>query len=71
MADLEKHVVTHGDNEEYKGSMGSQDNFDELTPEEAKRVIRKLDGRLVVTTGLMYCISLMDRTNLSNAAVAG
>jgi hypothetical protein len=26
---------------------------------------------LILTTGVMYCVSLMDRTNLSAAAIAG
>lgn len=44
---------------------------DEFTPEEKKKIIRRIDLRLVTMTGLAYCISLMDRTNLSMAAVAG
>ncbi|RMD40833.1 hypothetical protein DV735_g4317, partial [Chaetothyriales sp. CBS 134920] len=42
-----------------------------FTPEEQKKIIRKIDVRLVLTLGLMYCVSLMDRTNLGIAAVAG
>ncbi|KAK5116386.1 hypothetical protein LTR62_007933 [Meristemomyces frigidus] len=42
-----------------------------LTPEEQKKVIRRIDIRLVLTLGFMYCVSLMDRTNLGIAAVAG
>lgn len=34
-----------------------------LTPEEQKKVIRRIDIRLVLTLGFMYCVSLMDRTN--------
>lgn len=44
---------------------------EEFSPEEQKRIIRRIDLRLVTMTGLAYCISLMDRTNLSMAAVAG
>lgn len=44
---------------------------EEFTAEEQKRIIRRVDLRLVTMTGLAYCISLMDRTNLSMAAVAG
>lgn len=48
------------------------DDFDEeFTPEEQKKIIRRIDLRLVTMTGLAYCISLMDRTNLSAAAIAG
>lgn len=42
--------------------------FDEA---EQKRIVRRIDFRLVTLVGLMYCVSLMDRTNLSNAAIAG
>jgi hypothetical protein len=38
-------------------------NIDALTPEEQKKVIRRIDRRLVLTLGGMYCVSLMDRTN--------
>jgi hypothetical protein len=44
---------------------------EEFTPEEQKKIIRRIDLRLVTMTGLAYCVSLMDRTNLSMAAVAG
>lgn len=47
------------------------DEDEEFTPEEQKKIIRRVDLRLVTMTGLAYCISLMDRTNLSMAAVAG
>jgi sugar phosphate permease len=43
----------------------------EFTPKEQSKIIHRVDRRLVTTTGFMYCISLMDRTNLSNAAIAG
>lgn len=49
----------------------STDEDEEFTPEEQKRIIRRIDLRLVTMAGLAYCISLMDRTNLSMAAVAG
>lgn len=41
------------------------------TLDEQKAIIRRVDRRLVVTIGLMYCISLMDRINMSNANIAG
>lgn len=42
-----------------------------FTPEQQRGIIRRVDRRLVVTVGLMYCVSLMDRTNMSNATIAG
>lgn len=38
---------------------------------EARRIRRKIDFRLVLALGLMYGMSLMDRSNLPNAAIAG
>lgn len=42
-----------------------------FTEKEQKSIIRRIDRRLVLTLGFMYCVSLMDRTNLGLAAVAG
>merc|ERR1712230_170535 len=50
---------------------GHNDIDPEFSPDEERRIVRRIDRRLIVTCGLMYCISLMDRTNLSNAAIAG
>lgn len=51
---------------------GSNDPIlDRFTDAEIKRIVRKVDIRLVPLCGLMYCVSLLDRTNLSNAAIAG
>ncbi|KAI2913198.1 hypothetical protein CBS147343_4417 [Aspergillus niger] len=47
------------------------DYDEEFTPAEQRRIIHRVDRRLVTMAGLAYCISLMDRTNLSMAAVAG
>lgn len=44
---------------------------EEFSPEEQKRIIRRIDRRLVVTLGVLYCVSLMDRTNLGAAVIAG
>lgn len=38
--------------------------LDYFGPEDHKRIKRKIDRRLVLTLGLMYCVSLMDRTNM-------
>lgn len=47
------------------------ESLDFLTPKEQKRLMRRIDARLVVTLGCLYCISLLDRTNLGAASVAG
>lgn len=43
----------------------------ELTPQEQRRVIRRVDARLIVMLGFLHTVSLIDRGNLSTAAVAG
>lgn len=45
--------------------------IDAFTPAEQKKIIRRIDRRLVTTLGVLYCASLMDRTNLGAAAIAG
>lgn len=42
-----------------------------FTAKEQKSIVRRIDRRLVLTLGSLYCISLMDRTNLGAATVAG
>ncbi|KAH7309515.1 major facilitator superfamily transporter [Stachybotrys elegans] len=49
----------------------TQDVDHGLTPAEQRHIIRRIDKRLVVMLGAMYCVSLMDRTNMSAAAIAG
>jgi hypothetical protein len=67
----------HGVNyEEYQTGTpdyGSQDVpiVPDFTAKEQARILRKIDIRLVVLVGFMYCVSLMDRTNLGNAKTAG
>ncbi|KAK4143042.1 general substrate transporter [Dichotomopilus funicola] len=52
------------------GDATTADDFG-FTPEEQKKIIRRVDRRLVLTVGAMYCISLMDRTNLGAVNIAG
>lgn len=52
-------------------SVAAVDDEFGITPEEKKRIIRHVDRRLVLTIGAMYCVSLMDRTNLGAANIAG
>ncbi|KAL4902729.1 hypothetical protein BDW74DRAFT_186690 [Aspergillus multicolor] len=54
-----------------RAALNDIDYDEEFSPEEQRKIIRRIDLRLVTITGLAYCVSLMDRTNLSMAAVAG
>ena len=47
------------------------DDDEEYTVPEQRRIIRKVDLRLLILLGLMQCVSFIDRSNVSNAAVAG
>lgn len=47
------------------------DILDGVTPAELRGIVRRIDRRLVVTLGILYCVSLMDRSNLGGAAIAG
>jgi sugar phosphate permease len=42
-----------------------------FTKQEQKRILRHVDRRLVLTCGLLFCICLMDRTNLGIAVLSG
>ncbi|CAK7204200.1 hypothetical protein SEUCBS139899_006954 [Sporothrix eucalyptigena] len=45
--------------------------LNEFSPQEQRCIIRYIDRRLVVTIGFMYCVSLIDLTNLGYANIAG
>ncbi|CAH0055902.1 unnamed protein product [Clonostachys solani] len=42
-----------------------------FTIPEQNNIIRRIDRRLVVTIGVLYCVSLLDRNNMSAASIAG
>jgi hypothetical protein len=44
---------------------------EEYTYAEQRKIVHRVDRRLVTMCGAAYCISLMDRTNVSAAAIAG
>lgn len=68
--DLEK---KHIDEMERTGSEeeSTDSRLTEFTPAEQKKIIHRVDRRLVTTLGVLYCASLMDRTNLGAANIAG
>ncbi|KAH8894801.1 MFS general substrate transporter [Thozetella sp. PMI_491] len=47
------------------------DDDEEYTLPEQRKIIHKVDRRLLVLLGLMQAVSFIDRANVSNAAVAG
>jgi hypothetical protein len=60
-----------GDPHRIKSAGDISDIDSEFTFEEQKHIMRRLDRRLITTVGFMYCISLIDRTNLGAAIIAG
>lgn len=69
--DHEKAELDVGQLEQQKTYQSDVIDDDDVSEQEGKRIIWRVDRRLVVLVGVLYCISLMDRTNLSAAAVAG
>ena len=61
----------HHDEGSGPASPGAQHNPFGIDEAHQKRVIRRIDIRLLPILGLMYSISLVDRTNLGLALVAG
>ena len=66
--------VVHTDEASGKGSdkaIKPHPNEWGFSDKEQKSIIHRIDRRLVVTVGVLYCVSLMDRTNLAAAIIAG
>jgi MFS family permease len=63
----------HGVEDPTKKDVADEENENPhgMTAERMRRVRRKADFRLLPALGLMYGISLMDRKNVANAAIAG
>ena len=73
---FEKSRPTHDELEravskESDSHLSDLSHIEQFTPEEQKKIIRRIDRRLVLTCGFLYCVSLMDRTNLGIASVGG
>jgi hypothetical protein len=63
--------IEHAASDTERSSQEGEEDAIILSPEEQKSLIWRIDRRLVSMAGLMYCISLMDRTNLGSAVIAG
>lgn len=75
-SDIEKHGSEHIENPleptYTKASETINDaRINRYTPEEQRKIVHRVDRRLVLTLGVLYCCSLVDRTNLSSANIAG
>ncbi|KAJ5263714.1 hypothetical protein N7478_011319 [Penicillium angulare] len=63
--------VTNNDDKADSFIQQDPDADEEFTIAEQRKIIRKVDRRLLVLLGLMQAVSFLDRANISNAAVAG
>ncbi|KAJ5793190.1 phthalate transporter [Penicillium pulvis] len=65
--------MDHKEDIEYVESQSPPAVDDDLgfTPREQRHIIHKIDRRLILGLGLLFAASLIDRTNLGNAAIAG
>lgn len=68
---IEKNYPSAENIEKTTGDVSHDERITAFTPKQARAIVRKIDARLVLTLGVMYCISLLDRTNLGAASVAG
>lgn len=86
MADIEKHSIgenekgspsQHVDDSSQNGAATNYgakeaaEHFAPPTAEEEAAVIRKLDWRLIPLVFFLYMLSVLDRSNLGNARIAG
>lgn len=70
--DVEKHPPSeYIDHEEKVDGKTEVSAFVPPTPAEERAVIRKLDYRLIPLVFLLYMLSVLDRSNLGNARLAG
>ncbi|KAF2143735.1 uncharacterized protein K452DRAFT_224230 [Aplosporella prunicola CBS 121167] len=53
------------------GAAGAAEDFELYTPDEERRVLRKLDRKLVLFMAGLYMLSFLDRSNIGNARIAG
>jgi hypothetical protein len=66
--DLGKGRTSNDEDEEQVPSHSGEDDFTEA---EEKRVLKKLDRRVVLFVALLYLLSFLDRSNIGNARIAG
>lgn len=59
------------DLEESPTKDGSSHPLPQADAPDIQQLIRRIDRRLIITAGLMYCVSLIDRANLGAANIAG
>lgn len=69
--DLEKPSLDDQHVEHSENDLWRDPRITTFSVEEQKKIVWRIDCRLVLTLGFLYMISLMDRTNLGAANIAG
>ncbi|KAF8854313.1 phthalate transporter [Acephala macrosclerotiorum] len=69
--DLEKPSLDNQHVELTGNDLWNDSRITAFTVDEQKKIVWRVDKRLVLTLGFLYMISLMDRTNLGAANIAG
>ncbi|KAH7059045.1 general substrate transporter [Macrophomina phaseolina] len=54
-----------------EGNSSTDSILQDVTPQEEKKILRKIDWRVTIVLGVLWCITLIDRSNLGNASIAG
>lgn len=57
--------------ESHKQMLASIDDDPVYSYREQRKIIRRIDARLIVMLGFLHTVSLIDRGNLGTASVAG
>lgn len=57
--------------EDVKIVNGNIDDDEDYTLKEQRKIIHKIDRRLLIVIGAMQAVSFLDRANMSNANIAG
>jgi hypothetical protein len=63
--------LNSSENHEHKPVREALDDDPVYSYAEQRKIIHRLDRRLITIAGIIYMNSLMDRSNLPNAAIAG
>jgi hypothetical protein len=71
LSDVEKEVPKVNELERSATEEANDARINRFSPAEQLKIIRRIDRRLVLTLGFLYCVSLMDRINLGIAVVSG
>lgn len=59
------------DDRDSSASRGADPILSHFSEAEQRSIVHKIDKRLIPMAGVMYCVSLLDRTNLGAANIAG